>query len=131
MRQELLKVRRAKGRPVKERHGARALGVGLLSKELVQQSVSKGSGRCVRADHGTRFIVSELSGRLTRRKRGKQMNPSTKDQIKGDLHQVKGGVKEKVGQVTNDANLAADGQGEKLAGKVQKKMGQVEKVFEK
>jgi uncharacterized protein YjbJ (UPF0337 family) len=33
--------------------------------------------------------------------------------------------------VTNDPNLESEGQGEKLAGKVQKKAGDVEKVFEK
>ena len=58
------------------------------------------------------------------------MKPSTKDQINGSLHEMKGGVKEKVGQVTNDPNLAAEGQSEKLAGEVQKKVGQIEKVFE-
>ena len=31
----------------------------------------------------------------------------------------------------NNPNLAAEGQNEKLAGKVQKKVGQIEKVFEK
>ena len=59
------------------------------------------------------------------------MKPSTKDQIEGKLHEVKGGVKEKVGQLTNDSGLAAQGQDEKIAGKVQKKAGQIEKVFEK
>ena len=59
------------------------------------------------------------------------MKPSTKDQIKGTLHVTKGKVKEKVGQVTNDPNLAADGKNETLAGKIQKKVGQIEKVFEK
>ena len=59
------------------------------------------------------------------------MKPSTKDQIKGSLHEMKGKAKEKVGQVTNNPNLAAEGQDEKLAGKVQKKVGQIEKVFEK
>jgi len=83
--------------------------------------------------NGITFIALALCfvGSFSKEKRRKQMNPSTKDQIKGDLHQVKGGVKEKLGQVTNDPNLAADGQSEKLAGKVQKKIGQVEKVFEK
>jgi uncharacterized protein YjbJ (UPF0337 family) len=59
------------------------------------------------------------------------MKPSTTDQIQGKLHEVKGGVKEKVGQVTNNPGLEAEGQDEKLGGKVQKKIGQVEKVFEK
>jgi uncharacterized protein YjbJ (UPF0337 family) len=44
---------------------------------------------------------------------------------------MKGKVKEKAGQVTNNPGLAAEGQDEKLAGKVQRKVGQIEKVFEK
>jgi uncharacterized protein YjbJ (UPF0337 family) len=60
-----------------------------------------------------------------------QMKPSTKDQIKGTVHELKGNIKQKAGQVTNNPNLAAEGQTEKLTGKVQKKVGQIEKVFEK
>jgi uncharacterized protein YjbJ (UPF0337 family) len=56
---------------------------------------------------------------------------STKDEIQGNLHEAKGAVKEKAGQVINNPNLAAEGQIEKLAGKVQKKGGQIEKVLEK
>lgn len=59
------------------------------------------------------------------------MKPSTKDQIKGKLHEMKGKAKETAGQVTNDPNLEAEGQGEKIAGKIQEKIGQVEAVFEK
>jgi uncharacterized protein YjbJ (UPF0337 family) len=59
------------------------------------------------------------------------MKPSTKDQLEGTVHEVKGAVKEKVGQVTNNPNTEAEGQDEKLAGTIQKKVGQVEKVFEK
>jgi uncharacterized protein YjbJ (UPF0337 family) len=59
------------------------------------------------------------------------MKPSTKDQIKGTVRELKGEAKQKVGQVTNDPKLAAKGQSEKLAGKVQKKAGQIERVFEK
>jgi uncharacterized protein YjbJ (UPF0337 family) len=44
---------------------------------------------------------------------------------------MKGKAKEKAGQVMNNPNLAAEGQEEKLAGKIQKKVGQLEKVFEK
>ena len=33
------------------------------------------------------------------------MNPSTMDEIKGSFHEVKGTVKEKVGQVTNNPDL--------------------------
>jgi uncharacterized protein YjbJ (UPF0337 family) len=40
-------------------------------------------------------------------------------------------VKEKVGEVTNDADLEAEGQAEEVAGKVQEKVGQVKKVLGK
>jgi uncharacterized protein YjbJ (UPF0337 family) len=59
------------------------------------------------------------------------MKPSTKDQVEGKLHEVKGGVKETLGKATNNPNLTAKGQDEKLSGKVQKKVGQIEKVLEK
>jgi uncharacterized protein YjbJ (UPF0337 family) len=42
---------------------------------------------------------------------------------------VKGKVKEKAGQLTNNPDLEAEGQDEKVGGKVQKKIGQVEKVL--
>ena len=44
---------------------------------------------------------------------GNKMKPSTKDEIAGNVHEVKGKIKEKIG------------------GKIQKKIGQVEKVIEK
>ena len=59
------------------------------------------------------------------------MKSSTKDQVEGKFHQVKGAVKEQAGRVTNNPDLTNEGQAEKLAGKVQKKVGQVKKVFEK
>jgi len=59
------------------------------------------------------------------------MKPSTKDQVQGMLHELKGKTKEKAGQLTNNPGLAAEGQNEKLAGTVQKKIGQVEAVLEK
>ena len=59
------------------------------------------------------------------------MKDSTKDKIEGAVHEVKGAVKEKVGHVTNNPNLEAEGAGEKLGGKIQKKVGDIEKVIEK
>jgi uncharacterized protein YjbJ (UPF0337 family) len=59
------------------------------------------------------------------------MKDSTKDEAEGKFHEVKGKVKEKVGQATNDPDLETEGQAEKVGGKVQKKIGQVEKVLEK
>jgi uncharacterized protein YjbJ (UPF0337 family) len=44
---------------------------------------------------------------------------------------VKGKIKETVGRVTNDPNLESEGIGERIGGKVQKKIGQVQKVVEK
>jgi uncharacterized protein YjbJ (UPF0337 family) len=60
-----------------------------------------------------------------------KMKDSTKDQVEGKLHEAKGKLKEKAGILTNDPNLQAEGQDEKLGGKIQKKVGQIEKVFEK
>jgi uncharacterized protein YjbJ (UPF0337 family) len=42
---------------------------------------------------------------------------------------VKGKIKEKVGQATNNPDLEGEGQDDKVGGKVQKKIGQVEKVI--
>ena len=60
-----------------------------------------------------------------------QMKTSTEDQLEGTLHEVTGAVKEKAGQVMHKPDLEAEGQDEKLAGKVQQKVGQIKKVFEK
>jgi uncharacterized protein YjbJ (UPF0337 family) len=59
------------------------------------------------------------------------MKPSTKDEIAGKVHEVKGNIREKVGHVTNDPDLEGAGLGEKIAGKIQKKIGQIEKIIEK
>jgi uncharacterized protein YjbJ (UPF0337 family) len=59
------------------------------------------------------------------------MKNSTKDKVHGAVHEAKGAVKEKVGQATNNPALEDEGTDEKVAGKVQKKVGDVEKVFEK
>jgi uncharacterized protein YjbJ (UPF0337 family) len=59
------------------------------------------------------------------------MKPSTQDEIAGNIHEVKGKIKEQVGRVTNNPSLEGEGIGENLSGKVQKKVGQVEKVIEK
>jgi uncharacterized protein YjbJ (UPF0337 family) len=59
------------------------------------------------------------------------MKTSTHDKVEGGAHEVKGKVKEKAGHLTNDPNLAAEGTDEKLGGKIQKKVGDVKKVFGK
>ncbi len=59
------------------------------------------------------------------------MKPSTKDQIEGQLHEAKGKIKEKTGQATDNPDLENKGRAENVVGKIQKKVGQIEKVFEK
>jgi len=59
------------------------------------------------------------------------MTSGTEDKIKGKFHEVKGDVKEKLGQATDNPDLQAEGQDENLAGKIQKKVGQIKTVFEK
>lgn len=62
---------------------------------------------------------------------GNKMKPSTENQIAGKVHEVKGKLKEKAGQLTNDPDLEGEGLGERIAGKIQKKIGQVQKLVEK
>jgi len=59
------------------------------------------------------------------------MTSSTKDKIKGTLHEAKGKVKEETGKAIGNPNLRDRGTDEKVAGKVQKKIGDVKKVFGK
>jgi uncharacterized protein YjbJ (UPF0337 family) len=59
------------------------------------------------------------------------MKDSTKDKIQGAVHELKGKVKERVGHATNNPRLEDKGTDEKVAGKIQKKVGDIEKVFEK
>jgi uncharacterized protein YjbJ (UPF0337 family) len=59
------------------------------------------------------------------------MNSSAKDKIQGTFHEVKGKVKEKAGQAAGNPDTESEGQAENLAGKVQKKIGQIKNVFEK
>ena len=59
------------------------------------------------------------------------MNQSTKDELQGKGHEVKGAVKETVGQVINNPKIETEGRNEKVAGKIQTKVGQIEKVLEK
>lgn len=59
------------------------------------------------------------------------MKPSTKNEIAGKVREVKGKIKEKVGHLTNNPDLEGEGIGEKVVGKVQMKIGQVEKAVEK
>jgi uncharacterized protein YjbJ (UPF0337 family) len=46
-----------------------------------------------------------------------------KNRIKGSAQQVKGAVKEVIGNVTGDAKLEAEGKSDKVAGKVENAVG--------
>ncbi len=59
------------------------------------------------------------------------MKDSIKDQTEGTFHEVKGKIKEVAGKLGNNPDLEAEGTVEKIAGKVQGKIGQVEKVLGK
>jgi uncharacterized protein YjbJ (UPF0337 family) len=59
------------------------------------------------------------------------MKPSSKDKAEGKFHEMKGKVREKAVQLTNNPGLEAEGTVEKAAGKVQGIIGQVEKALEK
>ena len=56
------------------------------------------------------------------------MKPSTDDRTTGKLHEVKGTVKQTIGELTKNPDLEADGRAEKNAGKVQNWIGKVEKA---
>lgn len=59
------------------------------------------------------------------------MSDSLRDKVEGTAHELKGKVKEKVGEMTDDPKLEDEGTDEKVGGKIQKKVGDIEKVFEK
>ena len=59
------------------------------------------------------------------------MKPSTDDKTTGKLHEVKGTIKEKVGELTKNPDLEAEGRAEENAGKVQNWVGKVEKAVGK
>jgi uncharacterized protein YjbJ (UPF0337 family) len=56
---------------------------------------------------------------------------STHDRVEGKVHEVKGAIKEKVGQITNDPNLEDRGTAERVDGTIERKVGDVQKVYGK
>jgi uncharacterized protein YjbJ (UPF0337 family) len=46
-----------------------------------------------------------------------------KEEIKGKGKQIKGAVKDKVGEMINDPEMEAEGEAERVAGKVQESVG--------
>jgi uncharacterized protein YjbJ (UPF0337 family) len=59
------------------------------------------------------------------------MKSGTQDQAEGTFHKIKGKVKEVAGDLSDNKELEDEGAHEKMAGKVQEKIGQVKKVLGK
>jgi uncharacterized protein YjbJ (UPF0337 family) len=59
------------------------------------------------------------------------MKSGTQDQVEGKLRTAKGSLKELAGKLSDNPKLEGEGIGEKIAGKVQEKIGQVKKVLGK
>lgn len=59
------------------------------------------------------------------------MKDSTHDKAEGTAKDLKGKVKEAAGKMTNNPNLRDEGRADQVEGKVQKKVGDIEKVFNK
>ena len=59
------------------------------------------------------------------------MEKSTQDKVEGTLHQLKGKVKEVAGIISDNPKLEAEGTGERIAGKVQQKIGKFNQFWGK
>ena len=58
------------------------------------------------------------------------MKDSTKNEIQGNAKQAAGKVKETTGKIVNNQNLQARGTNERVEGKIQEKVGEIQKVYE-
>lgn len=59
------------------------------------------------------------------------MRSSTKDKIKGSAKEAAGKLKETAGRATGNRDMEDRGTAEKTGGKIQKKVGDIKKVFGK
>jgi uncharacterized protein YjbJ (UPF0337 family) len=59
------------------------------------------------------------------------MKSSTKDQAQGKFHKIKGIIKEFAGKASMNSELEGEGKDEKRVGKMQQKVGDVEKIVGK
>jgi uncharacterized protein YjbJ (UPF0337 family) len=59
------------------------------------------------------------------------MKGSTKDKMAGKFHEVKGKIKEVIGETVNSPIMTIKGQTEKIAGIAQEKLGQAKKILGK
>ena len=56
------------------------------------------------------------------------MKHSTKDQVEGKLHAVKGTLNEEAGKISGNRDLEDKGTMEKIGGKTQQAVGKIEKA---
>lgn len=59
------------------------------------------------------------------------MNSSTEDKAKGGAKEVVGKVKETAGRAVGNPDLETEGTAQKAEGKIQQKVGDIKKVFNK
>lgn len=59
------------------------------------------------------------------------LKSSIRDKTEGAFHELKGTAKEIAGRLKEDPDLEAAGIGEKIAGRVQEKLGHIKKVLGK
>lgn len=57
------------------------------------------------------------------------MKDSTRDNVQGTAKDIKGKVKEAAGKAVGNPNLRDEGRADQIEGKVQKKAGDIKKVF--
>jgi len=58
------------------------------------------------------------------------MKNSSTNQAKGKMREIKGRVKEGFGVATNNPDTESRGKGERIAGKVQRKVGEAQQLLE-
>jgi uncharacterized protein YjbJ (UPF0337 family) len=75
-------------------------------------------------------LVDRIHQRL-KTKEFKSMKSSTQDKTEGTAKDIKGKVKEATGRAVGNPDLQDRGAAEQLEGKIQKKSGDVKKVFGK
>ncbi len=59
------------------------------------------------------------------------MKASTKDKVAGTAKEIKGTIKEVAGKAVGNPKLRDEGRTDQIEGKLQKKIGDLEKVFDR
>lgn len=72
-------------------------------------------------------MKANLYGQRTFRTREEKMAIFNNDEVKGKWEQAKGAVKDKVGEVTGDTDLEAEGEAQRVGGEAQEGWGKVKR----